>query len=290
MKPLCASLSSRGKPDACFALPNLAAAPKPVSFCALVALSPAGQGLRLQGFPGTRQCGSITRAMAERSQVCWTPAWQLNGSKSLPHVPGPLLPPPLHQDCSDIHICAGTWGICVHPAGSWWGIPAPSGTLLWEHLPCTLGAAPLLAGCLGEDRKSLTGRAKGTALVWDSDGTGQGRAGARRRGQRSSGCIWAGGSLTFMERNSEKSVVRFLQQDQPYTPGDDKLVRCGQSRRAQGPSLQLQPSLLPHSPSGHHGRWGHLGDTGRNLKRENRAEPLRRSNPAHEPPVMPSSS
>lgn len=180
MKPLCASLSSRGKPDACFALPNLAAAPKPASFCALVALSPAGQGLCLQGFPGTRQCGSITRAMAERSQVCCTPAWQLNGSKSLPHVPGPLLPPPLHQDCSDIHICAGTWGICVHPTGSWWGIPAPSGTLLWEHLPCTLGAAPLLAGCLGEDRKSLASRAKGAALVWDGDGTGQGQGGEDR--------------------------------------------------------------------------------------------------------------
>lgn len=53
----------------------------------------------------------------------------------------------------------------------------------------------------------------------------------------------------------------------------------------QGHSPQLQPQLLPHSPSGHRGRWGHLGDTGRNLKKENRAKAFRSSNPAHEPPA-----
>lgn len=44
------------------------------------------------------------------------------------------------------------------------------------------------------------------------------------------------------------------------------------------------PQLQPHSPSGHRGKWGHRGDTGRNLKRENRAGGFRSSNPAHEPP------
>lgn len=66
-------------------------------------------------------------------------------------------------------------------------------------------------------------------------------------------------------------------------------MRCGQSCWAQG-HKELQPQLLPHSPSGHRGRWGHLGDTGRNLKRENRVKAFRRSNPAHEPPVTGSSS
>lgn len=85
------------------ALPSLTwhLLPNPASFCAFVVLCPAGmgsdaapgQGLRLQGFPGTRQCGSLTRAMADRSQLCCTPAWLLKGSKSLPHVLGPLLPP-----------------------------------------------------------------------------------------------------------------------------------------------------------------------------------------------------
>lgn len=41
--------------------------------------------------------------------------------------------------------------------------------------PCTLGAAPLLGGFLEADSKSLAGRAKGTSLTQDRDGTGLGR-------------------------------------------------------------------------------------------------------------------
>lgn len=73
----------------------------------------------------------------------------------------------------------------------------------------------MLADSLEANRKSPAGRAKGAALTWDGDETGQGRTGAKRRGWSSIRSIWAGGLLTFMERNSEKSVVRFLQQDQP---------------------------------------------------------------------------
>lgn len=85
------------------ALPSLTwqLLPNPASFHALVALCPAtmgsdpapGQWLCLQGFPGTRRCGSLTGAMADRSQLCCTPACQLKGSKGLPHIPGLLLPP-----------------------------------------------------------------------------------------------------------------------------------------------------------------------------------------------------
>ena len=66
------------------ALPSLTwwLLPNPVSFHALVALCPAGmgsdpapgQGLHLQGFPGTRRCGSLTGAMADKSQLCCTSA------------------------------------------------------------------------------------------------------------------------------------------------------------------------------------------------------------------------
>lgn len=215
MKPLCASLSSRGKPDACFALPNLAAAPKPCRFPCFGSSASCRDGLR----PCTR-LGAVAAGIAG-VKMAWQPH-QSHGSQV-----SALLHPSLAAEGQAARLSPESRGLCccpssprllrlvlgalcVHPAGSWWGIPAPSSSLLQEQLPQTLGAAPLLAGFLEADRKSLAGRVKGTALARDGD-----RAGARRRGWRSSGCIWAGGSLTFMERNSEKSVVRFLQHDQP---------------------------------------------------------------------------
>lgn len=60
--------------------------------------------------------------------------------------------------------------------------------------------------------------------------------------------------------------------------------RGGCPHRAHGPTPRLRPLL----PSGHRGRWGRPGGTGRNLKREKHSEPFGKDDPAHAPQLLPS--
>lgn len=82
-----------------------------------------------------------------------------------------------------------------------------------------------------------------------------------------------------MERNSEKSVVLFLQQDQP----------CRRTRK-QTRELPAQLNIcavvslciyLSASPSEHRGRWGHLGGRGRNLLEEKKKDTVSRYMDGH---------
>lgn len=109
VEPLCASLSSRDEPDACFALSNLEAAPALGSSCDPVALRPAGpgshptaaQGPCPQGFPRAAPPGPCRESL---SSVPPQPGSR-GTAKSLPTSPG----------CSDT---SWRWGHELH------GVPA----------------------------------------------------------------------------------------------------------------------------------------------------------------------
>lgn len=103
MEPLCASLSSRDKPDVCFTLSNLL--PNPisdlVSLCLAETLHEGGGVCRdfRVTIPSAVSPGPPQEGL---SSVTLQPS----GSRSLL----PLPRPPLAPSTAQTHSCAGTWG------------------------------------------------------------------------------------------------------------------------------------------------------------------------------------
>lgn len=74
VKPLCASLSGRDKPDICFPLSNLLPNPISVTWWLCILQRPYTRAGVPAGIPGNNPTCSFTRTIAGRPQLCHTAA------------------------------------------------------------------------------------------------------------------------------------------------------------------------------------------------------------------------